>query len=132
MHSPVIKYISYFTFVFGFLGILGAFILLRFFPAYYFVSYPIIPALFYLFGLGHLLLIKHLRKVSQKSALQWVMIWRVARFLLLMVIVLLFLLLAQLHKLSFVLVFLVFYFSYLVLESWSYYAFGLAKNIDEK
>lgn len=128
MRSPIIKYILRFTLVFGLLGILGAVLLLHFFPDRYFMLYPVVPGMFYFFGWINLYIIHRAQRAGEKKGMVWIMAWRMTRFLILLLAVALVLVLCELPRLSFIIVFLSFYFCYIVLESWSYVHIGHIHN----
>lgn len=106
-------------------------LIIRFcFSEHYFQWYPVIPVFFYVFGWFYIFMFEECRKYTPRRIHLVYLSMKVAKMLISMFILLLYVMLQKIHKEDFVLTFLLFYVLSQIYESCFFYTFE--KNLKKK
>ncbi|MDR2084100.1 MAG: hypothetical protein LBP67_03800 [Bacteroidales bacterium] len=100
------------------LGILGFCWLHYLMPQYYFNLYPLIPAFYVFILLVSYIVLLILKKKKSVIDIKTYAIIRAVKFVLCLVFVIIYLKVVNVNNIAFVMVFMLFYVIYLILESW--------------
>mgnify|MGYP001777663475 CR=1 FL=1 len=112
--------IALLTLVGGSLGGWGYFSLC---PHHYFNGYPLIPAYFFLLGVGMINLVEWGRRTMPNRLLQIYMLVRTIRMLVSFILMLVYCVVVRTEAVAFALTFIAFYLIYLIYDSWFFCTF---------
>lgn len=118
------------TIWFGGLGILFGLLLRFMFPEYYFQAYPTIPVFYYILGLMTVHTLEHSKPASEISMVNRYMVMKGFKLIVTAIFVACSLLFMSQKRTYFLLMVMVFYFIYLIFET--YFIFRYEKRLKNK
>ena len=111
------------TLWFGGLGVLFGLLLRFVFPEYYFQAYPTIPVFYYILGLMTVQTLEHSKPSSEVSMVNRYMLMRGFKLLVTLIFIGCSLFFMKQKRTNFLLVVMMFYFVYLILETYFFYRY---------
>ena len=107
----------------GCAGVLGWLLLKLLFPQYYFLAYPSIPVFYYVLGLVAVVTLEHSKKTSDISLINRYMLMRVIKMACTVIFVMCSLFFMKEKRTYFVLTVVLFYFIYLIMETYMFFRY---------
>ena len=126
------KFLIFLTALTLLLGIAGGAVLQHMVPGRYFGAYPLIPAYFYLCGLLFIVAFEACRRRAPNRMVMLFMGMKMLKLILSVLLLIVYCLVAPQTAIVFLMTFAVFYVSYLIYESWFFFAFERNKKLTKE
>lgn len=114
------------------LGGVGGVVLQNIAPGRYFGAYPLIPAYFYLCGLLFIFAFEACRRRAPNRMVMLFMGMKMMKLILSVLLLIVYCMVAPQTAIVFLITFAVFYVSYLIYESWFFFAFERNKKLNKE